>query len=106
MSAPLLAWVAVIDDDGCSELVFAPTEDAAIARFDADCPPLEVYRDAQFDRFAPGPVPIEAFQGAGWWWTCSRCDEPSGSWRTVDGKAVCTDCLPDDAPDEEESDHD
>lgn len=72
-------------------------------RFD-DCPCIDfsLSRETDFDQYAGGTVPVEAYFNAGWPMECESCrsagywgseiHEP-GAWVCQSGKAVCYECM-------------
>lgn len=72
------AYVVREGQDGECAIVFA-TNGAAARRLGANELNLEFdevescKREPEFDQFAPGPVPLYATLGNGWWHTCSGC---------------------------------
>jgi hypothetical protein len=98
---PLLAW-QINDYDGQAEIVFAATEDEARDLSDLDQDNL--HRLPQFDRFAPGPVPVSAMLADGWWVTCACCEHRVNSYGCDDCADPCNrceldECLSPDCPD-------
>lgn len=78
MSTNLKAYVVREDDEGNCAIVYATN--GATARRDGGNE-LNISfeevgscrREAAFDQYAPGPVPLHATLAAGWWHECSHC---------------------------------
>lgn len=63
-AGPAEAWAETSPCEGC-------THDGECACY----PCREVGREPAFDRFAPGPVPLSAYQDAGWAVRCRWCED-------------------------------
>lgn len=80
---PLLAYQAHDGDEGYC-IVLATTGIAARRKaaneMDCDFEGVEWCRRAKsLDQYAPGPAPLKALIGIGWWWECSGCYQPVNS---------------------------
>jgi hypothetical protein len=75
---PTKAYVVKASDDEGSEIVFA-NNSAAARRYGAkklgmDSDEVEFCRrEPEFDKYAPGPVPLSATLPNGWWHSCASC---------------------------------
>ena len=93
----LVAWQCDYDDIAC--VVFARTERGAsrLVRFEAGFDGYEpeygdLSRAHDFDRFAPGPVPLSALIAAGWRYECHRCNHTVTSYGCEDCGDPCLSC--------------
>jgi hypothetical protein len=62
---PLLAFL--VKGEESSEIVFA-ADQKSLSYSPEDCSPAP-----QFDKFAPGPAPLQALLDDGWWLDCHQC---------------------------------
>ena len=97
---PLVAYSVQADEYGCIRFARngAQARRQGAAEMDIEWEDIiSCRRAADFDQYAPGPVPEIALWKAGWRFLCCQCESPAhddGLCQMIDGSAYCETCAP------------